>query len=140
MAPDQAKAIMQMQPSVTKKQIQALIGKLATLNRFISRYLDRLRLVFTSLKEVSPKGWGLKCNKAFHAIKEYLASPLTLSQPTKGKELYLCLTSSAMAISATMIRADEDGKQRSIYFVSKMLTNAETRYSDFERIALALIM
>ena len=43
MAPDQARAIIQMQPLVTKKQTQALIGKLAVLNRFISRYSDRFR-------------------------------------------------------------------------------------------------
>ena len=39
-----------------------------------------------------------------------------------------------------LVRMDEDGKQNLVYFVSKMLTNAETRYTDFERIALALRM
>ena len=38
MASGQVKAIEKMQPPINKKQVHALIGTLATLNRFISRY------------------------------------------------------------------------------------------------------
>ena len=79
MAPGQVKVIGQMQPLITKKQIQALIGKLATLNSFISRYSYRLQPFFTTLKGASSKGWGPDCVKAFHSIKVYIASPLSLS-------------------------------------------------------------
>ena len=58
MAPEKIKAIEQIQPSATKKQIQTLIGKLVALNRSISRYSDRLRPLFTVLKGASTKGWG----------------------------------------------------------------------------------
>ena len=75
MVREQPKDIMQMQPPITKKQIQALIGKLAALTEFISRYSDRLRLFFTTLKGVLSEGWEPKCDKASHTIKEYLASP-----------------------------------------------------------------
>ena len=92
------------------------------------------------MKSVSSEGWGPECDKAFQAIKGYLASPLTLSQPIEGEELYLYLAASATAISAALVRSDEDDKQRPVYFVSKMLTNVETRYTDFERITLALMM
>ena len=50
------------------------------------------------------------------------------------------LVAPATEVSATLIRADEDDKQRLVYFVSKMLTDAETRYNNFERIVLALRM
>ena len=50
------------------------------------------------------------------------------------------LVASATAVSAALIRANEDEKHKSVYFVSKMLTNTETRYTDFEKIALALGM
>ena len=83
---------------------------------------------------------GPECDRAFHSIKEYIASSLFLSQPFDGKELFLYLISSALTLSATLVRLDEDGKQKLVYFVIKVLTAAETRYTDFERIALALIM
>ena len=76
MALRQVKSIEQMQPPVTKKQIQTLTRKLAALNKFISRYSDHLRSLFTELKGASTKGWGPECDKAFHSLKEYIASPL----------------------------------------------------------------
>ena len=41
-------------------------------------------------------------------------------------------------MSATLVQSDEDGNQKPIYFVSKVLTDAKMRYIDFGRIALAL--
>ena len=139
-APGQVKAIEQMQPPVTKKHIQALTRKLTALNIFISRYLDRLQPFFTTLKGASAKGWGLECDRGFHSGKEYIASPLSLSQPVDGEELYLYLAASATVVSVALVQLDGDDKQWPVYFVSKMLTNVETRYTDFERIVLALRM
>ena len=140
MAPGQVKAIEQMQPAITKKHIQTLTRKLITLNRFISRYSDRLHRFFTTLKGAPTKGWGPKCDKAFRSIKEYIASPLSLSQPVDGEELYLYLATSAMVMSEALVRSNVDGRQKLVYFVSKMLTGAEIRYTNFEQIALAFIM
>ena len=138
MAPSQFRAIGKMEPSTTKKQIQTLIGKLTALNRFISRYSDHLQTFFTILKGASSKGWGLEYDNAFHSIKDYIASPLSLSQPVDGEELYLYLAASTMTVITTLVRSDGNGKKKPIYFVSKMLKNVETRYTDFVRIALAL--
>ena len=110
MALGQVKAIEQMQPPITKKKMQTLIGELAVLNRFIPKYSDRLRPFFTTLKGDSLNGWGPKCDKAIHVIKEYITSPLSLSQPIDGEELYLYLVASATAVIATLVRSDGDAK------------------------------
>ena len=52
-----------------KKEIQALTGRLATLNRFISLYPYRLQPFFKALKGTDVKGWGPECAEAFWAIK-----------------------------------------------------------------------
>ena len=54
------------------------------------------------------------------------------------EELYLYLATLAMVISLELVRSDSDGKQRPIYFVSKVSTGVETRYAEFDRIELAL--
>ena len=138
MASDQSKAIMQMPPLETKKKIQDLTGKLVALNRFISRYSYHIWLFFTALKGASSGGWVPESDKAFNSIKEYLASLLTLSQPIAGEDLYLYLIALATVVSTTLVRLDRGSKQRLVYFVSKMFTNGETRYIDFEQIALDL--
>ena len=119
-----------MQHPVAKKQIQTLTGKLSALNRFISRY--SVRSFFAARKEAPSKGWGPECDKAFHAKKQYVASLLSLSQSVNGEDLYLYLAASATTMSAALVRSTEDGKQKPVYFVSKVLIDTETRYADFE--------
>ena len=63
-----------------------------------------------------------------------------MSQPVDGKELYLYLAALATTVSTTLVRLDGDGKQKPVYFVSKMLIDVETQYTDFQRITLALRM
>jgi hypothetical protein len=36
-SPDKIKAILQMQPPQTRKEVQKLIGRIATLNRFVEK-------------------------------------------------------------------------------------------------------
>ena len=71
-------------------------------------------------------------------IKEYIASPMSLSQSVDGEELYLYLSASTTVVSATLVRLNFDKQQRLVYFINKALTEVETRYSDFERVVLML--
>ena len=129
-----------MHPSTTKKEIQSLTGWLVALNRFISRYSNHLPPFFKALKGADTKGWVPKCDDAFRAIKEYITSPLSLSQSVEEKELYPHLAALATDINATLVRLDPDCKKMPVYFISKALSEVETRYTNFERVALALKM
>ena len=51
--PAQLKAILEFQAPASKKGVQQLIGWLATLGWFISRFTDRLKLFFVTLKEAN---------------------------------------------------------------------------------------
>ena len=74
------------------------------------------------------------------AIKQYLTEPPILASPRAGDTLYLYLTVSKASVSATLFKEDENRKQRSIFFVRKSLSEAETWYTHLERAALALCM
>ena len=127
-----------MQPPITKKEIQYLTDRLAALNIFISRYSNHLQSFFKALKGADSKGWGPECDDVFLSINKYIISSLSLSQPVKGEELYLYLAALAMAVSVALVRLDPRNKQRLVYFISKVLIDVETKYTDFERMALAL--
>ena len=58
--------------------------------------------------------------------------------PKAGDTLYLYLAASDIAVSAALFKECGDTKLRPVFFVSKSLTDAETRYSHLERAALAL--
>ena len=76
--------------------------------------------------------------RAFMEIKQYLTEPLILVSPEAGDTLYLYLAASNIAVSVAVFKECGDAKLRPVFFVSKSLTDAETRYSHFDRAALAL--
>ena len=55
-----------------------------------------------------------------------------------GDTLYLYLAASEIVISATLFKECEDAKLRPVFFISKSLTDVETRYTHLEQAALAL--
>ncbi|XP_059671041.1 uncharacterized protein LOC132316583 [Cornus florida] len=67
-----------------------------------------------------------------------MAKPPILSAPKPGEILIMYLAISSIATSAVLIR--EEGKnQYPIFYTSKTMTDAETRYSKAEKIRLALV-
>ena len=71
-------------------------------------------------------------------MKEYLSTSPVLSAPKDGEELFLYLAVSEVAVSGVLIK-EENKKQRPVFYTSKMLLDAETRYSDLEKMVLALV-
>ena len=55
-----------------------------------------------------------------------------------GDTLYLYLAASEIAVSAALFKECEDEKLRLVFFISKSLNDAETRYTHLEQAALAL--
>jgi hypothetical protein len=56
--PDKAKAIMTMAEPSTKKEVQRLTGRIATLTRFISKSTERSLAFFEALRGGDKVEWG----------------------------------------------------------------------------------
>ena len=136
--PAQLKAILQSPVPTSKKGIQQLTGRLVALGRFISRFMDRLKPFFTTLRGANRAEWNEEYDREFVAIKQYLTEPLILASPKVGDTLYLYLAASDIAVSVALFKECGDAKLRPVFFVRKSLIDAETRYSHLERAALAL--
>ena len=126
-----------MKSPQTVKEVQSLTRKLAALNRFISRATDKSHNFFQIIRKGKKMEWTAKCEEAFQQLNEYLASAPLLSMPREGDELYLYLVISKWATNSVFVREDE-GKQHPVYYTSKALVDAETRYPVVEKLALAL--
>ena len=112
-------------------------GRIAALNRFVSRATDRCLPFFKTLKQAF--AWTDECEVAFQELKHHLSNPPLLSLSKEGETLYLYLAVSAIAVSATLIR--EKGKrQLPVYYVSQAFQGAESRYPRIEKIVFALII
>ena len=81
----------------------------------------------------------MECEEAFQKLKEYLGKALILSKPQQGEALIVYLAATESAVSAALIRSDEE-TQKPVYYVSKALTDVETRYLELDKVALALVI
>ena len=129
--PAQLKAILQSPAPSSKKGIKQLTCRLASLGRFISRFMDLLKPFFTTLMGANRAEWNEECDRAFVAIRQYLTEPPILVSPEADDTLYLYLAASDIEVSAALFKESGDVKLRPVSFVSKSLTDAETRYSHF---------
>ena len=134
--PDKIQAIMEMAPPRNKKEVQSHNGKVAALNRFMSRATDKCLPFFCTLKKSFE--WMAKCQHAFEDLKAYLSSPPLPSPSKDGEKLFLYLAGFPVAISAALVR-EEDKVQKPIYYTSKVLQDTEERYPPMEKLAFALV-
>ena len=74
---------------MTVKEVQRLTGRIAALNRFVSRAIDKCLPLFKVLKQAFQ--WMDGCEVAFQNLKEYLAKPPLLSLSIEGENLFLYL-------------------------------------------------
>ena len=116
--PKNIRAIMELEPPRMVKEVQSLNGKIAALNRFVSRVTDRCLPFFRTLRRSFQ--WTDECQMAFDNLKTYLSSSPLLNPSKLGEELYLYLAISQAVVSVVLVR-EEDGSQRPVYFTCRAL-------------------
>ncbi|KAM0963810.1 hypothetical protein ACFX2A_023251 [Malus domestica] len=138
--PENIKTILDMKELVTSKDIQSLTGKVAALTMFISKATDRCAHFFKALKGSKKYiTWTDECVETFKNLKDYMSKAHLLSKPEVGDILIIYLSVSASAVSSVLIQKDGN-VERPVYYASKALQDAETRYSNIEKLTLALVM
>jgi hypothetical protein len=141
--PNKIEAILWMEPPSTKKGAQRLTGRLASLNRFISRSVERNLPFFEVLKSADVFQWGSAQQKAFEELKQYLIDLTTLTPPAPRAPLLLYVASSYSAVSAALVQEKLEGqtkKQAPVHFVSEVLSLSKKNYTELEKVLYAVLM
>ena len=74
----------------------------------------------------------------FEELKKYLSRPSVLSKPKKKEVLYVYLAVIDYAVSLVLVR-NESGVQRPVYYFSKSLHEAKTRYLPLKNVVLTIV-
>ena len=81
-----------------------MIGKVATLNRFVSKATDKCMPFFKVLKKTFQ--WNDECEEALTKLKEYLTKPPLLSPLVMVEKLFLYLAVFNIAVSSALMRKE----------------------------------
>ncbi|XP_045795462.1 uncharacterized protein LOC123889969 [Trifolium pratense] len=137
---NKTKAILETNPPTNKKQLQSLLGKINFLRRFISNLSGKAQAFspLLRLKKEDIFTWGQDQQEAFDAIKRYLSNPPTLMPPIRNKFMKLYISASDTTLGSMLAQEDENGEEKAIYYLSRVLNDVETRYSSIEKLCLCL--
>jgi hypothetical protein len=134
---------MDMAPSQSTKDIQRLTGRLAALNRFISRSTERSLPFLKTLQGAKDFVWGPEQAVAFESLKQHLSDLATLTSPYPALPLLLYIAASHSAVSAALVQEkerDDKAQQCPVYFVSEALTSSKCNMTELEKISYTVIM
>jgi hypothetical protein len=125
----------------TKKELQQLIGKINFVRRFISNLSGRIEpfMELVKIKASDELRWGAEQQQAFEEIKEYLSKPPVLIPPQQDKRFYIYLSVGDTSIASVVIQV-HDGKKRVVFYLSRRMLDAETRYPKIEKLYFCLFL
>nr|GEU71248.1 retrotransposon protein, putative, Ty1-copia subclass [Tanacetum cinerariifolium] len=117
-------------------------GKLAALNRFLSRSAKKSLPFFETLKDITKANkhdyrWTKKAEDAFQELKKMILDLPVLTTLLPKETLFVYLATSKEAFSAVLLLVRK-GKQRLVHYIRRTLHDAERNHAPLEKITLAL--
>jgi hypothetical protein len=141
--PSKIQAIINMTPPQSARDVQRLTGRLAALNRFISKSAGRSLPFLKTLRGAKDFAWGPEQAAAFASLKQHLSELAILTSPNPSLPLLLYVAASPHAVSAALVQEqDREGTTRQcpVYYVSEVLTTSKCNMTELEKIAYVVVM
>jgi hypothetical protein len=89
--------------------------------------------------------WTPEVQEAFVSLKNILKSPPILTAPTTEEPMLMYISSTTQVVSAALVVEREEPwrsqkVQRPVYFISEVLSDSKTHYSQMQKLVYAILM
>jgi hypothetical protein len=121
------------------KEIQSFLGKMNFLRRFISNFVEIVKLITDMLKKNSEVKWTIEAKASFSHIKKFIAEAPVLVSPDYLKDFLIFSFASEHTIVVVLLQKSEEGFEQPITFFSKRLRDAELKYDIIEKQVYAMV-
>ena len=126
---DKLDAVHKMLPPKNAKGIKTFLGMTGFFRKFIKNYAKIAAPLTSLLKKDANFHWGHDQQVAWETLKHELSVAPTLMHPDVSKRFTLMTDSSSYAIGSILLQKDEKGNLHPVSFASKVLTDAEQKWS-----------
>jgi hypothetical protein len=121
------------------------MGSLAALSRFISCLGEKALSLYRLLKKSEHFSWTLEAEEALAKLKATLSKSPILVPLTTEEPLLLYVAATTQVVSAVLVieRAEEGHAlliQRSVYFISEVLSETKVRYPQIQKLLYAIAL
>jgi hypothetical protein len=143
--PDKILAIMDMGPIKNLKGVQRVTGCLIALSHFIARLGEGNLQLYKLMKKSDHFTWTPEAQEALDSLKNILKSPLILTALTTEEPMLLCISAITQVVSTALVVEREEPRrsqkvQRPVYFVSEVLFDSKTCYSQMQKLVYVILM
>ena len=117
-----------------QSEVRSFLGMAQFSARFIKNFATLTEPLRDLTKQTSEWRWGEKEASAFQRVKDSLEESATTAYFDMHKDIEIVVDASPVLLAALLVQ-----EGRVVIYASRALTNVETRYSQTEREALAVV-
>ena len=130
-------AITKMPAPTNKKQVQSFIGMINYLSKFSARLSEIVEPILELAMDKVPFNWGPEHQSAFTQMKQEIISAPILAYYNPKKQIVLQTDASIKGLGTCLLQ-----EEKTVYFASKALTEAQQGYivTELESLAVAWAM
>ncbi|QRW20558.1 Retrotransposable element Tf2 protein [Rhizoctonia solani] len=123
----------------TVKQVQAFLGFVNYLRRFIPNFSLVARPLHSLTRKESPWSWGNQEEEAFQELKTLVTRSLVLIHSNPALPYYLETDALGVAMGAILSQRGSDNRLHPIAYMSKSFSGAKANYNTHDKELLAII-
>jgi transposase InsO family protein len=139
-APEATQAVLKYPQPETVKELQRFLGLATYVRNHVPHFAELEYTIRTIMPTVATTRlqWTQQATAAFHSLKQAVHDVVTLTIFDPAGHHTVLADASAQALGAVLLQSNARDSMRPVAFASRVLTDAESRYSNSEREALAL--
>ena len=136
---DKVVAIDNISAPKNVSEVKSFLGMVSYCHQFVQNYSTISSPLRKLTCKQQPFVWGEEQKKAFQELKDALIQAETMAFYNPSAETRITVDASPVGLGAILSQQQEDGAYKPIYYGSRSLTDVESRYSQTEREALAVV-
>lgn len=122
-----------------RDELCSLLGTIQWYGSFIPVRAELEKPLRALTVKGAPFRWGPEQQKAWDTFKTLITNPIHLAQPKRDRVQRLRTDASDYALAGVLLQEEKEAEWRPVAFMSRKLTQAETKYTTTEKEALAIV-
>ena len=135
---DKIKAMAAAPEPRNAAELRSFLGSALFSSKFIPDFATLTQPLWELTRSQVRWRWTRKEQEAFTEVKRRLTAAPVLAYYRVGADTRLVTDTSPVGLGAVLQQRQEDGVYKAVYYASRKLRDPETRYSQFEKEALAV--
>jgi hypothetical protein len=115
------------------------MGVINFVRRFVPDFTVMVKAIHDLLKKDHSFSWTDDVENIFVGIKKEIRSTVVLAKPDFEKEFMIYTNSTEETISAILLQGNDQGNEKPMAYMSKILSDDEFKHSFIEKHAFALV-